>query len=499
MKGKVYLVGAGPGDTKLMTLKGLECIKKSDVIIYDRLANDEFLKEAKEDCEFIYVGKKSSNHILPQDKINEVILQKAIEGKIVTRLKGGDPYVFGRGGEEAEVLFDEGVDFEIVPGITSAIGGLCYAGIPITHRDYSSSFHVITGHLRDDEEKEINWNALANCKGTLVFLMGIGNLKHISSELIKEGRDRKTPVALISWATRYNQRTIVTDLENVYEVAKENNVKAPSLIVVGDVVKVRDKLNFFENRALFGKKVVVTRARKQSSYLSEKINELGGKSIELPAIKIEKNDDKDLKNEINNIREYTHIVFTSRNGVEVFFETIDKMGLDSRVLFGLKVCSIGTRTSEELLKRGIKSDIVPKRFVAESLFEEMKETLKKSDKILIPRSENARDFLVDKLREICDVTEIYSYKTIIDKKSEEIAKDVLNDDIDYITFTSSSTVKNLITIVGNDYKNILKNKKLVSIGPITSKTIEEFGLEVYKESEVSTIDGLIEVLVEDNK
>lgn len=499
MNGKVYLVGAGPGDTKLMTLKGLECIKKSDVIIYDRLANEDFLKEAKDDCEFIYVGKKSSNHILPQDMINEVIAKKALEGKIVTRLKGGDPYVFGRGGEEAEVLYDEGIDFEIVPGITSAIGGLCYAGIPITHRDYASSFHVITGHLREDQDKEINWNALAKCNGTLVFLMGVGNIKHISEKLIEEGRDKNTPVAFISWATRYNQRTVVTNLEDAYKVAIEKEVKAPSLIVVGDVVKVRDKLNFFENRALFGKKVVVTRARKQSSYLSEKINNLAGKAIELPVIKIEKNDDTNLRKEIENIEKYTHIVFTSRNGVELFFETLDEMGLDSRIFYKIKVCSIGIGTSKELLKRGIKADIVPERFVAEALFEEMKKTLRSTDKILIPRSENAREFLAEKLKEICEVTEIFSYKTVIDEKSMEDAQDVMKSDIDYITFTSSSTVKNLVEILGKDYKNLLDRKKLISIGPITSKTIEDFGLDVYEESSVSTIDGLVDVLVKDCK
>ena len=212
MKGKVYLVGAGPGDYKLLTLKGLECIKKADVIVYDRLANVNYLKEAKDNCEFIYVGKASKNHTLPQDDINRVIADKAKEGKIVTRLKGGDPYVFGRGGEEGQLLKEEGIDFEVVPGITSAIGGLCYAGIPITHRDYSSSFHVITGHLREDDKEnpEINWNALANIRGTLVFLMGVANLKKISENLIKEGKAKDTPVALISWATRYNQRVITS-------------------------------------------------------------------------------------------------------------------------------------------------------------------------------------------------------------------------------------------------------------------------------------------------
>mgnify|MGYP002570405703 CR=1 FL=1 len=219
MKGKVYLVGAGPGDYKLMTLKGLECIRKSDVIVYDRLANINYLKEAKEDCEFINVGKASSNHLLPQGDINRLIADKALEGKVVTRLKGGDPYVFGRGGEEAEILRNENIDFEVVPGITSAIGGLCYAGIPITHRDHASSFHVITGHPRNDgkETKEIDWKALAHVKGTLVFLMGIANLKHISENLIKEGKDKNTPVAFISWATRSNQRVVTTTLENAYE------------------------------------------------------------------------------------------------------------------------------------------------------------------------------------------------------------------------------------------------------------------------------------------
>ena len=327
--------------------------------------------------------------------------------------------------------------------------------------------------------------------------MGIGNLKHISDKLIEEGRAPKTPVAFVSWATRYNQRTVVTDLENAYEVAQEKKVKAPSLIVVGDVVKVRDKLNFFENRDLFGKKVVVTRARKQSSDLSEKINSLGGKAVELPVIKIEKNDDTELRKEIENLRDYTHIVFTSRNGVELFFETLDNMGLDSRVFFGVKVCSIGAGTSEELMKRGIKADIVPERFVAESLFEEMKKTVKSSNKILIPRSENAREFLADKLKEICEVKEVFSYKTVIDEKSREIAEDVLKSDVDYVTFTSSSTVKNLVEIAGENYKELLEGKKLVSIGPVTSRTIEEFGLEIYKEAEVSTIQGVMDVLIGD--
>ena len=364
MKGKVYLVGAGPGDYKLMTLKGLECIRKSDVIVYDRLANINYLKEAKEDCEFINVGKASSNHLLPQGDINRLIADKALEGKVVTRLKGGDPYVFGRGGEEAEILRNENIDFEVVPGITSAIGGLCYAGIPITHRDHASSFHVITGHPRNDgkETKEIDWKALAHVKGTLVFLMGIANLKHISENLIKEGKDKNTPVAFISWATRYNQRVVTATLESAYEVAIKENIKPPTLIVVGTVVNLREKLNFFEEKPLFGKNILVTRSRTQSSTLVEKISDLGGNPIEIPTIKIEKIENNlELEEEINNLKDYSYIIFSSKNAVDIFFDKLNKMGYDSRALYNIKICAVGAETARHIKTRGINPDIVPKK------------------------------------------------------------------------------------------------------------------------------------------
>ena len=375
MKGKVYLVGAGPGDYKLMTLKGLECIRKSDVIVYDRLANINYLKEAKEDCEFINVGKASSNHLLPQGDINRLIADKALEGKVVTRLKGGDPYVFGRGGEEAEILRNENIDFEVVPGITSAIGGLCYAGIPITHRDHASSFHVITGHPRNDgkETKEIDWKALAHVKGTLVFLMGIANLKHISENLIKEGKDKNTPVAFISWATRYNQRVVTATLESAYEVATKENIKPPTLIVVGTVVNLREKLNFFEEKPLFGKNILVTRSRTQSSTLVEKISDLGGNPIEIPTIKIEKIENNlELEEEINNLKDYSYIIFSSKNAVDIFFDKLNEMGYDSRALYNIKICAVGAETARHIKTRGINPDIVPKKYVAEGLYEELK-------------------------------------------------------------------------------------------------------------------------------
>lgn len=501
MKGKVYLVGAGPGDYKLLTLKGLECVQKADVIVYDRLANENYLKESKPNCEFIYVGKASSNHTLPQEDINRVIADKAKEGKIVTRLKGGDPYVFGRGGEEGELLKEEGIEFEVVPGITSAIGGLCYAGIPITHRDYASSFHVITGHLREDDKEnpEINWNALANTNGTLVFLMGVANLQKISSNLIKEGKSKDTPVALISWATRYNQRVVTSTLENVYETAIKEGVKPPTLIVVGGVVGLRDKLNFFENKPLFSKRVIVTRSRTQSSSLVEKISDLGGNPIEIPTIKIDKIENNiELENEINNIKDYTYLVLTSKNGVDIFFDKLDEMGLDSRALANLRICAIGSATAKEIKNRGIKADIVPEKFVAEYLFEELKPILKSTDKVLIPRAKNARDYLVDKIGEICEVKEIHTYETVVDSTRKDEVLELLNqNNADYITFASSSTVKNFVEIIGEENIDKLNNIKVISIGPITTQTIKELGLSLYKEAEVATIDGMISTIIED--
>ena len=501
MKGKVYLVGAGPGDYKLLTLKGLECIKKADIIVYDRLANQNYLKEAKAGCEFIDVGKASSNHTVPQDDINRIIADKAKEGKIVTRLKGGDPYVFGRGGEEGQLLKIEGVDFEVVPGITSAIGGLCYAGIPITHRDAASSFHVVTGHLRadDKENEEINWNALANVRGTLVFLMGVANLQKISDNLIKEGKSKETPVALISWATRYNQSVVTTTLGNAYETALKEKVKPPTLIVVGDVVKYREELNFFENKPLFGKNIVVTRARTQSSDLVAKISDLGGNPIEIPTIKIEKiENNTELENEINNISEYNYLILTSKNGVEIFFDKLEEMKLDSRALANVKVCAIGEATAKEIRKHGIIVDIVPAKFVGEELYEELSKVLNSSDKILLPRASNARDYLINKLNEICEAKEVHTYNTLIDTSlKNEVINIIENKDIDYITFASSSTVRNFVEIMGQENIKLLDKTKVVSIGPVTTQTINKYNLDLYKESDVATINGMIEVISND--
>ncbi len=495
-KGKVYLTGAGLGDEKLITVRGLETIIQADVLVYDRLAGEGLLRHASKDCELIYVGKVSRDHTKTQDEINQMICEKACQGKIVTRLKGGDPYVFGRGGEEGEYLSDRGIEFEVVPGITSAIGGLAYGGIPITHRDHASSFHVITGHLKD-EDKELDWDVLARLKGTLVFLMGMGQLEQITLKLIEKGMDKKTPVAIVNWASTPMQKSTKGELDNIYLKAKEKNIGSPSIIVVGDVVKLKDKLDFFESKPLFGKRILVTRAREQSSLLSQKIMSLGGQSLEFPVIKIrETKAIAELKDRISNIEDYGWLVFTSQNGVKIFFKYLFEAGYDSRKLGGVKIAVIGKATGQELEKYSIKPDLIPESFVAESLAHALYERVKPEEKILIARAEYARDFLAKELSKLCTVVDLRIYEAVKEEakdKREEIIKKLAAGEIDYVTFTSSSTVKNLIEILG-DEKYLLEKTKIISIGPITSRTIAENGLAVWREAKTFDTDGVIEAI-----
>ena len=525
MTGKVYLVGAGPGDYKLLTLKGMECLQEADVIVYDRLANVDYLKLGKAGCEYINVGKASNNHTMPQNEINEVLASKAREGKIVTRLKGGDPYVFGRGGEEGEYHFERNIPFEVVPGITSAIGGLCYAGIPITHRDCASSFHVITGHLRADEKKVqkaqtqqaaasnevdeetlgINWKALAQMNGTLVFLMGMSNLQKITEELRKAGKSAKTPVALVSWATRYNQSVVTGTLENIYEKALSEGVKPPTLIVVGEVVNLRERLNFFEQMPLFGKRIVVTRTRSQNSQLVEFIRDAGGNALEFPTISIYKiKENKRLEEAIDKLNQYTYLVFTSPNGVEAFFEGLEKAEKDARALAHLKIAVIGQGTKKALKEKGICADIMPDTGVAEALSEKLKESLTKEDYVLLPHSNIARDYLEKSLSQVCKVDEVPVYETagIVEEKdslalsSAQLLELLSQDEIDYITFTSSSTVHAFIERIGEEHLEALKHTRLISIGEITSQTLSAYGLKVYKEAPKATMKELVHCMYE---
>lgn len=498
MKGKVYLVGAGPGDFKLITLKGLEVIKEADVIVYDRLVNKKLISEIKSSCELVYVGKESSKHTMKQEEINKLLVIKAKEGKLVVRLKGGDPYVFGRGGEEAEELYNNGIPFEVVPGITSSIGGLCYAGIPITHRDYASSFHVITGHLKD-EDSSLDFKALAKLNGTLVFLMGMSNLKDISEKLINAGKALETPAAVINWGTWARQKTAVGTLEDIYEIAVKEGLESPSLIVIGKVVELRDKLNFFERKPLFGKNIIITRARAQSSSLAEKIEELGGEAIEIPAIKINKiTPNNDLDTSIHNLNSFKYVIFTSVNGVKIFIERLFELGFDSRAFGSSKLVAIGKATGSELIKYRLRADLIPERFVGEAIVEELRPRLSSADNILIPRAKEARDYLTEELRKICSVIEVKTYETMQDSSEQEnLMKLLMERKVDYITFASSSTVKNFIKLLGEDNVKLLKDIKLISIGPVTSGTLIENSLQVYKEAEEYSIEGLINCLLDD--
>ena len=497
MKGKVYLVGAGPGDFKLLTLKALECIKEAEVLVYDRLANPEFLNLARPDAELIYVGKASSNHTMTQDEINEVLAVKAGEGKVVTRLKGGDPYVFGRGGEEGEYLLERHIPFEVVPGITSAIGGLCYAGIPITHRDYTPSFHVITGHLKDESEDRINWKALASMEGTLVFLMGLSNLNKICSQLIENGLSTSTPAAVINWATRANQKVATGTLLTIEEEVKKARLTSPSLIVVGEVVRLREKLNFFEKRPLFGKNIIVTRSRTQSSDLKAKLQDLGANVFEIPTIEVVPREKNLIDETLKELHKYTYIVFGSQNAVNLFFDRLYALGKDTRALGGIKVVAVGSATGKSLENYGIRPDFIPERFTQESIAELLEDKLTKEDKVLIPQGNLARSILFERLEKICQVEPLIMYDTILNEGSKSLLEEILEKEtIDYITFTSSSTVKNLIELLNEEQKEKIKQIKCVSIGEITSKTMKSLGLEVYKEANPFTIEGLIQCLYE---
>ena len=484
MRKIVYLVGAGPGDEGLITLKGLECIKKADVIVYDNLVNDELLSYAKSNAEIIYVGKKINQHTLPQEKINELLVQKARENKIVVRLKGGDPFVFGRGGEEAIVLKENNILFEIVPGISSSIAALAYAGIPITHRAISTSFHVITGHEDPTKEEEsVNYELLAKLSGTLVFLMGLNNLSKITSQLLKYGKTPSTPVAVISKGTTPHQKVAIGTLENI----KQNidGITHPAIIAVGEVINLREHINWFEKKPLFRRKILVTRARHQASILSHRIKELGGLAVEFPTIEI-----KPLDFELQGLNSYDWIIFTSVNGVETFFEKID----DVRSIGNAKICAIGEATKQAVEKYHLKVDITPTEYVAEALIEELKPLIKNGDKILIPRADVAREILPQQLQELgAEVTVLPLYKTTLPNKSADELREILQD-IDTITFASSSTVKNFVEILGKENLNLIDNKKIACIGPITAETAKEFGLIVNVMPDEYTIERLADVL-----
>ncbi len=499
MSGKVYLVGAGPGDPGLITVKGLECIKQSDVIIYDYLASPSLLKCAPIKAEIIYVGKKGGDHTLSQEGINSLIVEKAKKGFTVTRLKGGDPFIFGRGGEEAEVLIDNGIPFEIVPGVTSAIAAPAYAGIPLTHRKFTSTLAFITGHEDPDKkESAIDWASVAKGIGTLVFFMGVKNLPHITRQLIDHGMSPAKPVALIRWGTTPGQVTVTGTLDTIVERAQEAGLKAPAIIVVGDVVRLRKTMKWFENRPLMGKKIVVTRAREQASDLVKLLTDLGAECLECPTIKIVPPDDwKPLDMTIENLPSYDWLVFTSVNGVSFFFDRLFTKDKDVRVLSNLRTASIGPATAKRLFDFGLKSDIVPKNYRAESIVEAFAKENIKGKKILLPRAKEARPILPIELTKMgAKVDEVTAYCTKeVHDKADLLLTRLEEGTIDLITFTSSSTVKNFKSLIPPEkLERLMKGVTVASIGPITADTARELGFEVHIIAESFTIPGLCKAI-----
>lgn len=493
----VYLVGAGPGDPGLLTIKGMECIKKAAVLVYDRLVSPDLLKYAPEDCELIYVGKSPDRHTLRQEEINQLLVDKAREKGIVTRLKGGDPFVFGRGGEEAETLRKNGIAFEVVPGISSSIAAPAYAGIPVTHRHVATSFAVITGHEDPTKgESSINWEHLAQGVDTLIFLMGVSTLANTVANLLKYGRKATTPVALVRWGTTKNQKTLVGTLENIVELVQQNGFTSPAVTIVGEVVNLRETLKWFENQPLFGKRIVVTRARAQASDLSNTLKELGAQVIEFPAIEIQPLPNyQQLDEAIRQIESYDWVIFTSVNGVDYFTDRLLTQDRDWRDLKGSKICAIGPQTAACLSSLGLQVDFVPPEYRAEGIIEGLKEREIAGKKVLLARASVARDILPQELEKLgAQVTVAPTYQTVVPEPTEEEIK-VLGQKVDLITFTSSSTVKNFKTLWQQE-KKAFTEAQIAAIGPITANTAKEEGFTVDIEAKEYTIKGLVQAILD---
>ena len=491
--GIVYLVGAGPGDPGLMTTRSLELIVAADVIVHDRLIPREALAPARPEAELIYVGKEPGSASVAQEGIADLLVDRARQGKLVVRLKGGDPFVFGRGGEEAEALADAEIPFEVVPGITAGVAAPAYAGIPVTHRDDASAVAFVTGHEDPDkEDSALDYEALASFPGTLVFYMGVKALPRIAEALIAAGRDGSEPAAVVERGTLPGQRTVTSTLEGIAAAAQEAGIRPPSVTIVGPVAARRERIAWLERRPLHGKKVVVTRARAQASELARQLDALGAEPIELPAIRIEPRiDSKEVQNAIEGLHAYALVCITSPNGARLLFEGMAAQGRDSRALANASVAAIGSGTEAALAAGGILADIVPERFVAEELVEKLNELELDGKPVLIARAAEARELLPEALRKQgAKVDEVALYETVAETPDPDELERA--GDADFITFTSSSTVRNFMAASEN---GIPDGAKVISIGPITSEAIRQAGLSVDVEADRHDIGGLVDALL----
>jgi uroporphyrinogen III methyltransferase/synthase len=493
--GKCFLVGAGPGDLGLVTLRAKQCIEQADVLVYDYLCNQEMLKWAPEGAEIIFAGKKAGEHTLSQDQINTLLVEQARAGRKIVRLKGGDPFLFGRGAEEALALTAAGIPFEIVPGVSSATAAPAYAGIPLTHREKNSHVTFFTGHEDPGKEKSsIDFEALARLGGTQVMLMGIERLEAITREMIAHGTRGDLPVALIRWATTGRQQTLVGTLQNIAKQAREKNFAAPAVAVFGEVVALREKLNWFEDKELAGKRIVVTRTRSQAGALSEQLRALGADVIELPTIKIEPPTDlRGFAELVQDAHSYDWIVFTSPNGVTAFFDLFYKLYDDGREIGGARIAAIGPATAQRVRDFHLHVDLEPEEFVAEGLVRAFqKEGNIENLRILLARAEQARDVLPKQLSSLgAIVDEGFAYRTVAETRDITGARRrLMEEGANLITFTSSSTVENFLAL-GLEWP---KGMQVASIGPITSKTVRDRGLRVDIEARRHDIPGLVDAI-----
>jgi len=489
-KGFVYLAGAGPGDPDLITRKALDAMAGADCIIYDYLASPEIVNAYS--CEKIYVGKQGSDHTLTQEEINRLIVEKANEGKTVVRLKGGDPYIFGRGGEEAEDLVKAGIPFAVIPGISSFYSAPAYAGIPLTHRDYANAVEVITGHRRGDSvDEDVNFPAY-DPERTYTFLMGMKNLAHISTQLIeKKNFPADTPVAIVTWGTTPRQQVATGTLADIAARVVEIGMKPPAIIVVGKVVQLRETLRWFDTLPLFGRRIVVTRTRTQASKLSGALRRLGADVIEFPTIIIEKMPDMSpLHDAFTRLKDFNWVVFTSQNAVQIFFEELRATGRDARALGDIKIAAIGPATAKECESCAIVPDLVPDEYVAEALVEAFAGENLEGQQVLLPCSQSARMALTDGLRrQGARVERVHIYDATLPLKIDgETMVHISGADI--ITFTSSSTARNFFSLVPDT------DAVLACIGPVTAETVREHGYDPEIEAGTYTIDGLVESIVE---
>ena len=496
-KGKVYLVGMGPGNPQLSTLAVVNCIQKAEVIIYDHLMSTELLRHKSAGCELIYAGKSPDQHSMKQDEISRLLVKKAKENKIVARLKGGDPFLFGRGSEEACALAQEKIPFEIVPGVSSGIAAAAYAGVPLTHRGIASSVTFVTGH--EDPGKtgsSVDWGKLAAINGTLVVFMGMSRLELIIKDLLGHGKDKRTPVCVVQWGTLPKQRSVTGRLENIAAIVKAQGITNPAIVIIGEVVKLKKILNWFETKPLFGKKILITRPEALTREFSLILEEQGAQAVSYPLIEIRRIKGLDEDKVLKKLRANDWIVFTSRNAVEICFDILAKAGKDIRFFGQAKIAALGSQTSEDLKKRGIIPDLVPKNFVMESLLRDLKKQGIRGKKVFLPHSYQARPLLAKGLISAGAVLdEVFIYDAVMPRKVRQtnFRKMIEAENFDLITFTSSSGVRQFMRLMKRS-RALLRKQKFAVIGPITEKTLAGYGFKACLAAKNFTAPGLAQVI-----